>query len=266
MKVNLVGDITGFFESFKALMGQMPTGELWALGDLVDRGPGSKQVLDYFIDGKHNSVMGNHDHMMLFESIRNNSDVNSRLYPYGCWIANGGDETTKSFGFKEWYEFDSAKIDSKYFEFLKNMPLQVDIGALKLTHAPINDKNNKRAFDLKEINKDPYLIDKSILWNRLPPKKMEGKFQVYGHNSSKGILWHTNKFPQGVYMADPFEVPEGAWGVCIDTWGRGYLTGLHIDTVLLADPKQAITVFKQPFVNSDVAAIEEMIWKQKQRK
>lgn len=70
MIINCIGDITGYGKTLVELYNQLPTGELWALGDIVDRGPNSKLALDFLIDGGHNAVMGNHDHMMLFERIQ----------------------------------------------------------------------------------------------------------------------------------------------------------------------------------------------------
>ena len=248
MKLNVVGDITGFAQTIKALIKAMPAHPLWALGDLIDRGPASKEVLDLFIDMGFKSIMGNHEHMMLFEKIRNNPGVNWALYPQGCWLRNGGYQTLDSFGVEKSWEFDPAQF-TKYFDFLESLPLKHEEGNLILTHAPVSDRHSKRIYDIKDINNDPYLVDVSVLWNRHAPTKQEGKFQVYGHNSSKGILWHTDKHPQGIYMHDPLEVPEGAWAVCIDTWSQEYLTGLSIDTDLLANPKEAIEVYKQPVID-----------------
>ena len=248
MKINVIGDITGFGDTLEALMKEMPKADLWCLGDIVDRGPNSKKALDLLIDNNHNSVMGNHDHMMLFEKIRNNPDVHHRLYPPGCWGWNGGVSTAESFGYKFIHEFDWTKHE-KYFDFIEKMPLKKEIGNLILTHAPINNKKDKKIFNLKEINKDEYLLDRSILWNRHPPQKIEGKFQVYGHNSPKGILCHTDKHPQGIYMFDKEEIPHDCWAICIDTWREGYLTGLNIDTDLLDRPNMAIRVFMKNIID-----------------
>lgn len=242
MKINVIGDVTGFGKTLKSLIKDMPKAELWCLGDIMDRGPNSKLALDFLIDNNHNSVMGNHDHMMLFEKIANDPGVHGRLYPSGCWGWNGGHETAVSFGVQFTHELDTSKMD-KYFDFIANMPLKKEVDGLILTHAPISDKKNQRIYDLKEINKDPYLLDISALWNRNDPSKQKDKFQIYGHNSTKGVLWHTQKHPTGIYMADKEEVPADAWGVCIDTWRMGYLTGLHIDTDLLDKPNLAIKVF-----------------------
>lgn len=248
MKVNIIGDVTGFGMTLEALVKEMPTVELWCLGDIVDRGPNSKMALDFLIDNKYNSLMGNHDHLMLFEKIRRNPDVHYRLYPPGCWSWNGGEATARSFGLQYLHEWEWERYP-KYYEFIEKMPLKHQIDDLILTHAPIHDLKEKLAFDLKEINKSEFLLDGSILWSRTPPNKIEGKFQVYGHNSTKGILWHTDKYPQGIYMENPLEVPEDAWAVCIDTWREGYLTGLYIDTEKLLNPKEAIEVYQYTIID-----------------
>lgn len=247
MIINTAGDPTGFGDSFKLLHKQMPEAPFWCVGDLIDRGPDSKGVLDYFMANGLNSVMGNHDHMMLYEKIKNNPDVQKRLYPSDCWLDNGGDMTLESLGVKNIADFEPANF-VEYFDYIQNMPLRFEQDDLIITHAPISDRNNKKVFDLKEINKNEYLLDVSALWNRSGPTKVPGKFQVYGHNSPRGILWHTDKHPQGVYMADSMEIPEGAWAVCIDTWRETFLTGLSIDTTLLEDPRKAIKIYQQDLI------------------
>lgn len=249
MVINTIGDPTGFAESLKLLHSRMDKGELWCVGDLVDRGPDSKGVMDWFMQNGHNSVMGNHDHMMLFELIARDPGVSRSLYPRGCWGNNGGGETLKSFGCDHWMDWNPDNFP-EYFDFIKKMPLRKQIDNLIITHAPISDRRNKKIFDLKEINKNEYLLDVSALWNRSGPAKVPGKFQVYGHNSPKGILWHTDKYPNGIYMADEMEIPDKAWAVCIDTWRETFLTGLSIDTDLLGDPQKAIKIFTQELVET----------------
>lgn len=238
MIVNCVGDITGFGKTLEALYTKLPAGEFWALGDIVDRGPNSKLALDFLIDGKHNAVMGNHDHMMLFDNIKHNDNVDWTLYHPSDWFNNGGGATVKSF---------NNEIDAKYFEFIGNLPLLVyRDGVLQLTHAPLMNNFNDDLYDLEEINNNAFKLRESTLWNRYPPKKIKGLFQLYGHNSSRGILWHTDKNPQGIYSET---VPEGAWGACIDTWREGYLTVLSIDTDKLDNPKEAIQIFQHEIID-----------------
>lgn len=248
MIINVVGDVTGFGLTLEELYKQLPAGQFWGVGDIIDRGPNSKMALDFFINGGHYSVMGNHDHMMLFEKIKDDPNVQWNLYDKGIWGWNGGEQTAESFGLAGLHQWNVADYDT-YYKFVENMPLIHNEGKLQITHAPLNNKKEKKLLDLKEINKDYITLERSILWNRYPPTEQEGKFQVYGHNSPKGVLWHTAKNPQGIYMSDKLEVPEGAWAVCIDTWREGYLTALTIDTDLLDDPQKAIKVTQQTIID-----------------
>ena len=61
----IVGDIHGCFDEFQALLDAAclaTDDEIIALGDFVDRGPATPQVLDFFRSGPNaRSVMGNHE-------------------------------------------------------------------------------------------------------------------------------------------------------------------------------------------------------------
>ena len=71
MATYAVGDIQGCFEPFLSLMKQVKFNpdkdRLWSVGDLVNRGPQSLDVLRWFFDHRDNvtMVLGNHDlHLM----------------------------------------------------------------------------------------------------------------------------------------------------------------------------------------------------------
>ncbi len=61
----LVGDIHGCWDEFQELLERAGIGdddEIIAVGDVVDRGPGTVEVLDFFRSATHSrSVMGNHE-------------------------------------------------------------------------------------------------------------------------------------------------------------------------------------------------------------
>lgn len=239
---NVVGDVTGYGKTLYALQAKMPKVPFLGLGDIIDRGPNSKLALDFFIDQNFQSCMGNHDHLMLWEKIKTSNKVNRSLYPAGCWGWNGGHETAKSFGMEGCSftdNFNVNKIAQKYWDFITNMPLRIDLPSFVLTHAPMGMGRAKYIFDLNQINKDAMIMDVSVLWNRLGPYHprkeknssiTRNKIQLYGHNSSKGVLWHTDKHLNGIYR-DEFSKEDPAWGVCLDTWRVGYLTGLHLPTM-----------------------------------
>jgi len=242
----VVGDVTGYGKTLIELHKQAPHLKLIGLGDIIDRGPNSKLALDYFIDNDFKSVMGNHDHFMWWHKHRNDPGVNKNLYPWDCWAWNGGGPTARSFGFQDLSYFECDLVPQKYWDFLDNLPLKIEVeDKFVLTHAPIGI-GNRNFFDFNVMNKDEHVLDRSALWNRMGPypakngHEYQGKIQLYGHNSSKGVLWHMEKLPQGQYKT---ELPQGfgeCFAICLDTWREGYLSGLDLSTMKL---------YKQPLVD-----------------
>ncbi len=130
-----IGDIHGCFDSLKELIENnillQKNDKLILLGDYIDRGAKSKEVVDFIIELLENSynvipLMGNHDALLLdaFEDEKNISK----------WIQNGGDETLKSF------EISSVKdIESKYIKFFKDLRFYYSFEDCLFVHAGFND-------------------------------------------------------------------------------------------------------------------------------
>src|SRR3990167_4499879 len=88
--VNIVGDIAGRYDQLLALLKKMPDDEVISIGDMIDRGPKSKEVIEWFMkNGK--AILGNHEHMML-DFYRNEN-----YYEHDVWQQNGGSVTLTSF-------------------------------------------------------------------------------------------------------------------------------------------------------------------------
>ena len=73
-----VGDIHGCFQEFLELLEKIhykpEEDRLISLGDLVNKGPESAAVLDYFIENKIEAVMGNHDEW-LWRALKGKSEM-----------------------------------------------------------------------------------------------------------------------------------------------------------------------------------------------
>jgi len=98
----IISDIHGCFNTIQKLLANCPqedvkNNDIFLLGDLIDRGPRSKEVLEWAIANKVKTVKGNHEDLCLAHyNIKPNC---SRDYIYGVWIDfNGGDKTIRSFG------------------------------------------------------------------------------------------------------------------------------------------------------------------------
>lgn len=198
---NIVGDIAGNFETLLALQEKMPKARLISVGDMIDRGPRSRDVLDFFKNGGGEALMGNHEHMMLDWLAR------GKIYQQDIWFSNGGNMTVASF-FPGDFQVPMKEVREKlgaYFEWMSALPLAIrTTSKLFVSHAPYG----------RDI-KDPV----SALWNRAEAQKSEGYFSVHGHNPLKEVKWYTEG--------------EEKWGANIDTSLSGKLTGIHFPSLEL---------------------------------
>ena len=175
-RVYAVGDIHGSCEALRALHGGIRADAAQAatqgasldnlivyLGDYVDRGMQSRQVLDYLLSDPMPEftkvyLKGNHDDAML----RFLEDSN--LGP--TWFSYGGDATVFSYGvrtpakatgperFEKMREQFEAVIPPAHVEFLRNLKLRYELGDYLFVHAgvkPSRPLDQQEAFDLMWI-------------------------------------------------------------------------------------------------------------------
>lgn len=258
-----IGDISGCKKEFDLLVAHPWIKRIIAMGDIIDRGPESRQMIEFFINNpQHICLMGNHEHMFIkiYEFFTQKKPC---LYIPVFWIyVNGGKQTLESYGIevpdipysrkeltkemnqtqlmeltyceqmkKVASQFD--KIPKEHINFLKTLPFVFETDSAIYTHAPINNWKNKKFFQYDEMDKDKFAFDNGALWNRNDPKRpAHPKFQVYGHQNRDHVLAHTKKHPKGVYVKTN-QLPTDSWAVCVDTIKAGYLTGLKMDDLTI---------------------------------
>ncbi len=166
-----IGDIHGCFDSLKELVEDkiqlQKNDKLILLGDYIDRGDKSKEVVDFIIELLENGydvipLMGNHEAMLLdaYESENNTSK----------WIQNGGDKTLKSF------EINTLKnIESKYIKFFKDLRYYYSFEDYLFVHAGFNDNVVNPFTDYysmlwkyKESYTNPVFANKTIIHGHNP--------------------------------------------------------------------------------------------------
>jgi hypothetical protein len=204
MEYNIIGDIAGQFDALQALLKIMPKSATpLSVGDMVDRGPDSKGVLDFFQESGL-AVLGNHEHMMI-DSYRK-----GHYYDHHIWYMNGGTSTVQSFGAK-----GTADIPESYIKYLESLPLYLELepgneGEVGfVSHAPLN--KHYTLDEATDLGSNTRFNGNSILWNRGNVAARPGMYQISGHNSQWGLA--------------RFGDPE--FGICLDASASKVLTGMH---------------------------------------
>jgi serine/threonine protein phosphatase 1 len=192
----IIGDVHGEFDTLLTLIEKLSLEhELIFVGDLIDRGPKSKEVIAYIKNNAHCScVLGNHEELMIeygdifIQAFFNNHDE----IPFLCsrWIKNGGKETLMSYDLAHTKE---GKLLIKYnqtaiYEFiedinwLKSLPIYLQLNTLKnnkpiiITHASASD-----VWHLHDDEENQDVFRKTALWNRIEPITQSKIFNIYGH-------------------------------------------------------------------------------------
>jgi len=86
----VIGDVHGNYDALIRLIDKLPDDKICFSGDMIDRGPKSRQVLEYIIEAGHDAVQGNHEYMFYQGSY--NSSIKH------MWLQHGGRECRDSYG------------------------------------------------------------------------------------------------------------------------------------------------------------------------
>jgi hypothetical protein len=270
--MNIIGDIAGNFKTLEALLKKMPAGPVFSLGDMPDRGPRSREVIEFFKTQK--TLMGNHEHLMIdawnfskalkdkgidlktFTQGRN--DLGGRrfteslglkpFYEFGLWVdTNGGDKTLQSYqpncladdfsNFNEVLLNLCEIIPQDHIDFLKSLPLFYETDDLFLSHAPKMKRQTPEY--LSDLGPGFWYqfnqrSDISLIWNRSDPAPYNKKLQVFGHNAVKEVMSYHPNFTSGVGHSSLQAPPlKECYAVNIDTSRAKILTGLHYPSLTL---------------------------------
>lgn len=123
----IIGDIHGEYDKLMRLVDNLPqTDDLCFVGDLIDRGPDSKKVVDFVKNNGYNCVIGNHEVFLtnsLYIGLNNTHCFNNDVYD--LWIYNGGKQTLKSFGDSIW----------EYLDWFNSLPFYIQHERYLITHS-----------------------------------------------------------------------------------------------------------------------------------
>lgn len=169
-RIFAIGDIHGCFDQFRTLFEDKikatTDDRIILIGDYIDRGKKSREVIDYIIGltGKGYDIiplMGNHESMLLDALDLDDPDL---------WLWNGGGDTLKSFGIESLKE-----LEPHYIKFFENLVWYYSFEDYLFVHAGFNDSLENPFEDKlsmvwirKESYKNPVLKSKTIIHGHTP--------------------------------------------------------------------------------------------------
>jgi serine/threonine protein phosphatase 1 len=175
-----------------------------ALGDYVDRGPASRQVLDSLINWRFPSLQlialqGNHEAMMW--------QACNRLSDPEWWIKNGGTQTLASYGAAPSLVEVRKFVPHGHLTWISARPLLHADAHRVFVHAGVDPKVPLGRQD-----------DRTLLWKRYPTGSQGGhgkRHVVHGHTPDAaapivcrgrtnldGMAWKTGRLVIGVFEDD----------------------------------------------------------------
>jgi serine/threonine protein phosphatase 1 len=203
----VIGDIHGCDRALETLLAKLdiqPADTFVVLGDIVDRGLGTRQVIEQLLELKKRCqlvyIKGNHEETML------DALLGGQLRE--LWLMHGGLEAIASYG-------SEREIPESHLRFMEDSLDYWETDSAIYVHA-----NLEPAVELPKQNSD------WLRWRKLAgnePKHPSGRTVYCGHTPQ----------PEGI----PLEFP--GW-VCLDTYAYGgqSLTCLDVDSKILYQAKQ----------------------------
>lgn len=176
--IGVIGDIHGCIKTLQAVYKKLinETDEIYTVGDLIDRGPSSKDVVQFCVDKNIKFTKGNHEDMLI-EAVEHPSENNIFMH-----YKNGGTKTSKSYINKTAMDsypeyFDTIK-SSGHYDYLRHLPLTYDFPKVIISHAGIVEGGDRE----------------TILWNKTIALQQLDKLQIIGHTPFRSYLYYEDYY------------------------------------------------------------------------
>ena len=183
-KIFAIGDIHGSFDQLQDLMQKIPidfaTDTLVFIGDYIDRGPGSVEVVDYLLELQKKVpetifLKGNHEDML--EKYLNGTD----RFTY---LLNGGQRTLDSY-LNQTTKSEAFPIPAHHKDFYRSLKLYYETDKYIFVHAGMRPKVQ---LEFQENEDLLWIRDKFIY-----TKYNFGKRVIFGHTPLSKPLVESNK-------------------------------------------------------------------------
>jgi serine/threonine protein phosphatase 1 len=194
----VIGDVHGKYEMLLALVEKLPShARLIFVGDLVNRGKRSREVIDFVRNYAYRVVKGNHEGYMQVQGaqfllmLENYKDELSIPYQYvgGSPILQSYKLLTKDQERPHLYNLNQEGLLQlkKDLAWIESLPYVVELGRMPNYHLPIviSHGNLGDYWHLKD--KNPRDFEFYAIGNRSTPSKESPIFNIYGHISVESV-------------------------------------------------------------------------------
>jgi len=235
----IIGDCHGCYNTLIYLLQKLPNNaepkDIVFVGDLIDRGPDSRKIINFVRDGGYTCLQGNHEQLMI-EAFDDYKLYNEPLNYQNGWILNGGLITLSNY-------LDNGEVDfislEKDVEWMRNLPTikifpETDNNDRKLiiTHAVsvsfidrffyLSNKYSEIEYDELDIETAHQLTNMGqlIVWNRsIPNVGSDNFFNVSGHNIIENFIHNRDGelIIDKKYLVNDIIINDDLGYACIDT-------------------------------------------------
>jgi serine/threonine protein phosphatase 1 len=192
-------------------------GTLIVLGDFVDRGPQSRNIIDLLMTGPSRpnwewiALQGNHEAMML-EAL---SAPNANLMRW--WVGNGGGQTLQSYGYASGDDLLPLKVPVEHLEWLASLPVYHEDQWRIFVHAGVPSHQPVAEAKVETLQWMLYPSDEDYPDAEVhdDARHCSGKHIVHGHHQSAShpllkphrtnldsFAWNTGRLAIGVFEDD----------------------------------------------------------------
>lgn len=203
--IYIIGDIHGCYKTLLALIEKLPNknAKIAFVGDLVDRGANSRDVIEFIKSNNYDCVLGNHEKMMIdsFEYI----NVDNEYPILKRWIEKGGAMSTIK-------NYTNKEDMFEHINFLKSLPLYIEYKNIKDENGRylvISHSSVGKAWTLKDsLSIDDF--EAQLLWSRNKHCDNSEIFNVYGHTILEEVYLneYNANIDLGCYAKDKVSNPR----------------------------------------------------------
>ena len=197
----IIGDVHGEYQTLLALVEKLPKdAKLVFVGDLIDRGSQSKEVVAFIRENNHRSVLGNHEALFCkfaleFLSYLDGNityeKVNQRWHRSGrfeTFLSYGLIEISKDGKFTIINDKQKNKVLKEDIEWMRRNPIYMEIA----TKEPLGKKvvvshsNISKVWDIRHDKEKRVEFIQTTLWTReYDVDEKSNIFNIFGHCPQK---------------------------------------------------------------------------------